>query len=113
MALCGNSARTSHIESLNHAGFIRLVASKPLALTRSREEEVREEKKEPVAHAPKPKAVDNFQPQRANVLPKDPAQAIRSMIANGVITDFVDLEAEITGARLNGDIADKLRGLLQ
>jgi hypothetical protein len=58
--------------------------------------------------------VDNSPPpQRANVLPKDPAQAIRTMIDNGVITDPVDLEAEINGAHLNPNVGDDLRKLLQ
>jgi hypothetical protein len=109
----GLTTRSEHLASLNHAGFIQIVASKPLALARSRE--VREEKKEkgPVAHAPKRKAVDNFEPQRANVLPKDPAQAIRTMIQNGVITDLVDLEAELEGFHLNSNVGDDLRKLLQ
>jgi hypothetical protein len=109
----GQTTRSEHLASLNHAGFIRFAASKPLALTRSRE--VREEKKKnkPVAIAQKPKPVDNFEPQRANVLPKDPAQAIRTMIQNGVITDPVDLDAEIAGAHLNNNVGDDLRKLLQ
>jgi len=35
--LCRGSARTSHFEALNHAGFIHFSASKPLALARSRD----------------------------------------------------------------------------
>jgi hypothetical protein len=35
------------------------------------------------------------------------------MIVNGVITDPVDLEAEITGAHLNSNVGDDLRRLLQ
>ena len=46
------------------------------------------------------------------MLPKDPVQAIRTMIANGVITNLVDLEAELAGAKLNSTIATELRGLL-
>jgi hypothetical protein len=112
MQLCGKSARTSHFESLNHAGFIRFSASKPLALTRSQEKEVREEKKELGAKARK-QPVDNSTAQKANVLPKDPVQAIKTMIANGVITDLVDLEAELQGFRLNSNVGDDLRKLLQ
>jgi hypothetical protein len=101
---------TRDLEALNHAGFIHFSASKPLAPRYPRLEKEKE-KKELGAKAPKP--VDNSQPQRANVLPKDPAQAIRTMIANGVITDPVDLEAEINGAHLNPNIGDDLRKLLQ
>lgn len=108
----GQKSRKGQLERLNDAGFIRIVASKPLALTRSREVEVEKKKKERVAHAPKPRPVDNFQPARANVLPKDPVQAIRTMITNGAITDLVELEAEIAGARLNGKIVEDLRGLI-
>jgi len=101
-----------HLERLNHAGFIQLVASKPLALARSREEEVEKKKKEPIAFARK-KPVDNPEPQRANVLPADPVIAIRTMIQNGVITDIVDLEAELAGAFLDGTTAaEQLRASL-
>jgi hypothetical protein len=108
----GQTTRSEHLASLNHAGFIQIVASKPLALARSRE--VREEKKKigPVAIAPKRKPADDANVQRANVLPKDPVQAIRTMITNGVITNLVDLEAELAGAKLNSTIATELRGLL-
>ena len=44
MQLCGKSARSKHLEALNHAGFIEISSSKPRGLTRararSREEEV-------------------------------------------------------------------------
>jgi hypothetical protein len=108
MQLCGKSARTSHFESLNHAGFIHILASKPLA--QRREEKKREESG---ASTPKRKQPVDNSVQRANVQPKDPAKAIRTMIVNGVITDPVDLEAEITGAHLNPNIGDDLRKLLQ
>jgi len=35
------------------------------------------------------------------------------MIRNGVITDQVDLAAEIAGYHLDADLAEKLRGMLQ
>ena len=38
MQLCGKSARSKHVTSLSHAGFIRIVGTKPLAHARSREE---------------------------------------------------------------------------
>jgi hypothetical protein len=96
------------LEALNHAGFITFCASKPLAQNKKLEKE----KKVLSAKAPK-RPVENSQAQRANVLPKDPAKAIRTMIVNGVITDPVDLEAEITGAHLNSNVGDDLRRLLQ
>jgi hypothetical protein len=108
----GQKSRKGQLERLNHAGWIKIVASRPLALARSREEEVREEKKKLGARARK-QPVDNSNARRANVLPKDPVQAIRTMIANGVITDAVDLEAELLGARLNPNVGDDLRKLLQ
>ena len=36
MQLCGKSARSKHLEALNHAGFIEISSSKPRALTRAR-----------------------------------------------------------------------------
>jgi hypothetical protein len=46
----GQRVRLRSLEALNHAGFIEVVASKPLALRALAREEVREEKKEH-AHA--------------------------------------------------------------
>ena len=50
--------------------------------------------------------------RRSNVTPADPVAAIRKMIRNGVITDVVELTAEIAGYRLDDATADELRGLL-
>jgi hypothetical protein len=67
VALCGAHANaygnvTKGLKRLSDAGFLELVASRPLALARSREKKLREEKKEPVAHArkstPKPAATE-------------------------------------------------------
>jgi hypothetical protein len=56
---CGTRVDSSYVRSLNHAGFIGLSASKPLALRAlAREEKRREEKKAPVAHATKAKNED-------------------------------------------------------
>ena len=47
LGLCGKSARTAHLESLNEAGFIQLSASRPLApRARSRETETEKRKKD-------------------------------------------------------------------
>lgn len=54
---------------------------------------------------PEPEA----QPERSNVLPKDPVKAIRTKIANGVITDHLFLEAEIRGFKVSEVAADQLR----
>ena len=108
--LVGQRVDKRTLEALNHAGFIAIVASKPLALKREEKK-----KKELGAHAPK-KPVDNSSVQRANVLPKDPIKAIETMIHNGVITDPVDLEAELAALDLNttrnSNLADKLRALI-
>src|SRR4029077_7031859 len=115
MQLCGKSARSVHIESLNHAGFIALCASKPLALARSREVEVEEEKKKTYAHTrkpAKPQPVDNSA-GRSNVQAADGAKAVEVMIRNRVITDPVALAAEIAGYHLDPATATRLRGLLQ
>ena len=110
---CRQKTRKDTLDSLVSAGFIRIVASKPLALARSREvEEELKENKRLRSHA-KPKVVENqpYEP-RTNVVAKDPFKAITAMIRNGAIQNRVDLDAEIAGARLNGTKADELRGML-
>jgi hypothetical protein len=111
----GQRDRHGTLEALNHAGFIQLSASKPLALARSREKEVEKEKKVLSAHAQK-RPVDNPGVQRANV-PTPTGQAaipiIERLIRNGVITDLVDLEAELLAAHLSNNVGDDLRKLLQ
>jgi DNA-binding transcriptional ArsR family regulator len=102
--LSGMRTYSAHLKALRDAGFITIRASKPLAL-----EELEKKKKELGANAPKPKPFE----ARQNATPKDPAKAIRTMIENGVITDLVDLEAELLGARLNSNVGDDLRKLLQ
>jgi hypothetical protein len=57
--------------------------------------------------------VDNSDPGRSNVTPADPAKAVEAMIRNRVITDPVDLAAEIAGYHLDPATATRLRGLLQ
>jgi len=112
---CRQKTRKDTLDSLVSAGFIQLSASKPLALARSREVEVEVEKKKTYAHTrkqPNPKPVDNS-PGRSNVTPADPAKAVEAMIRNRVITDPVDLTAEIAGYRLDDKTAARLRGLLQ
>jgi hypothetical protein len=52
MRLCGKSARSKHLTSLNHAGFIHFSASKPLALARSREKKEKREEKKARVRAP-------------------------------------------------------------
>ena len=104
------------IESLADAGFIDIVASKPLALSRARaqtraREEVREEKKKPART--RARKAETPQPDtRSNVQPADPVKAIEAMIRNGVIHDEIDLEAEIAGYHLNGDLAARLMQML-
>jgi len=103
------------IDSLVQAGFIALSASKPLALARSREVEVEVEKKKTHAHTREqanPKTADNSS-GRSNVTPADPAKAVEAMIRNRVITDPVDLAAEIAACHLDQATASRLRGLLQ
>lgn len=99
-----------HINALVHAGFIDVVASKPLALARSREKKLREEKNKPVAQTRKTEPPQFVAKQ--NVQPADPFKAIVQMIRNGVIQDRHDLDAEIAGYRLNGTLADELREML-
>lgn len=102
--LTGRRISFVQLKALRDAGFITILASKPLALT-----ETKKKKKELGANAPRPKPFD----ARQNATPKDPVKAIRTMIQNGVITDLVDLEAELQGFHLNSNVGDDLRKLLQ
>jgi hypothetical protein len=108
----GQRVDSRALVSLSDAGYISIVASKPLALARSREKEKRREEQtgSPVR---KPKPVDNSDPGRSNVLPKDPVAAVERMIRNRVITDVVELTAEIAGYHLDESTANRLRGMLQ
>jgi len=108
LLLCGPHSRYAHLKPLVDAGYIQLSAS-PRAL--AREEVKREKNKQELARKPRP--VDNSDPGRSNVLPKDPASAVEAMIRNRVITDPVDLTAEIAGYHLDDKTAARLRGLLQ
>jgi hypothetical protein len=104
--LCGMRTYSAHLKRLSDAGFITILASKPLAL----KEKTKIRKEKPLgADALKAKPNDR---RRMNVLPKDPVQAIRTMIRNGVITTTVDLEAELAGAKVNSNAADDLRAML-
>ena len=107
--LVTNKAEARHfrdnLEALNHAGYIELSAVRPARHLASRhaslEVEVEREgfKKNPKsAHARDATAGATF--------------AIRTMIANGAITDLVDLNAELAAAGLNGTVADELRTLI-
>jgi len=110
LLLCGPHSRYAHLKPLVDAGYIQLSAS-PRALAR---EEVKREKNKQGA-TQKPKPVDNSRSGegRSNVTPADPAKAVEAMIRNRVITDPVDLAAEIAGYHLDPATATRLRGLLQ
>lgn len=100
---------TAHIEALNHAGFLTLSASAPLAPryqdasdTRARGETEKEKEQEtpkPPYRKPKKRVASDI-------------DKIRTMIANGVIYDLVDLNAELAAAGINGDTANELRKLV-
>jgi hypothetical protein len=105
-----------NLEALNHAGFVEVSASRPArhlaSDIASLEVEVEEERvlKNPKsAHA----RDRNHDPPRQNVQPRDPIEAIRTMIHNGAITNLVDLDAELTAAQINGHQAAELRALLE
>lgn len=51
-------------------------------------------------------------PVRSNVRPADPVVALERMIRNRAIVDRVDLAAELEGAGIVGEPAERLRGLL-
>jgi hypothetical protein len=96
----GQRVTTRDLESLNHAGFIRLSASKPQAPRK------RKVMPEAEAEAEKKNA-------RTRATPKTPESKIRALIANGVIADEVDLEAELRACGVIGSLADALREALQ
>jgi hypothetical protein len=89
----GGRVTTPDLKRLNEAGFIEFSASKPLAPCYPREEKEKEKKplseartSTPTIAAPtgtKPAATDGH------------LFALRTLIANGVIRDLVDLEAEL------------------
>jgi hypothetical protein len=87
----GNRVMTRDLEALNHAGFIEIVASRPLALARSREKR-REEKKE-VANAKTAKPPATNERTTVNMPPRDEAAYVRKLIANHVVTQPYELDA--------------------
>ncbi len=90
--------RMRDIERLEKAGFIELLLA-PVERFASLEVEVDKEK--------------NFKKEERSKTNHVKAEAaIRTMIENGVITDEVDLTAELNGYDLNGDSAERLRALL-
>jgi hypothetical protein len=100
------------LDSLIHAGFIQVVASKPLAPL-----EVEKEKKDlktlPLARkAENPKPAPPAAPYKSNVQATNGYVAIARMIQNGILTDTVDLEAEIAGYHLDKYLASELRAML-
>jgi hypothetical protein len=110
MELCGKSARSSHLDSLIHAGFIQVVASKPLA--QRREEEEKKELKAPTLRLEPPKPAPTAS-HRTNVVAADGFAAIERMIRNGVIHDDLDLDAELRGYRIDGHLAESLHEQLE
>jgi hypothetical protein len=113
--------RKDTIDSLVQAGFLELSASKPLALTRSREKKKKKEEevrragaREPgPAHAPA--ASEKF-PALTGIPANNDAELayarVARMINLGVLHDQVDLEAEIRGFKITGRDADRLRQLM-
>ena len=93
-----------HIESLNRAGFVTIVASKPLALARSREKKVSETEK----NYPK-RIAGTAKPEAPRPAAEGSELIVERLIRNGVISDLVDLNAELAGYRINGNAADRLR----
>lgn len=94
------------LETLKQAGFIEVSASTPLAPepaaasdTRARgETEAETDKKTPKPPFRKKQKTD--------------VEKITAMIRNGVITNHVDLTAELSAAGINGDQEQHLRSLL-
>ena len=96
---------------LSDAGFLIISASETASNPcLAPEEKNLEEKRRTVALAREDdKPVDNS----AAAPPVEGSELIvERLIRNGVIHDLVDLEAELTGYRINGKPADRLRELL-
>jgi hypothetical protein len=99
-----------HLKALVDAGFLDIVASKPLALARSREKETeKKELKAPPLKRETPKPA----PHKSNVQAADGYEAIARMIRNGVIQDETYLDAEIRGYHLDEKLAAELHQMLQ
>jgi hypothetical protein len=105
----GQTDRHGNLDSLIRAGFIQVVASKPLALARSREVEVEKEKKDLKTFSLK----RNTETPKPNVVAADGFAAIERMIRNGVIHDDLDLDAELRGYRIDGHLAESLHEQLE
>jgi hypothetical protein len=93
-----------NLEALNDAGFIRFVASEPLALARSREKEKETEKKERQPAVAKP-----GEPGRINMPPVDETAYVRGLVANHVITEPFELDAYNLTDTLRAELEAQLR----
>lgn len=82
----GQRVTTQDLERLNHAGFIRFSASKPLARRKPRVEKEKEQTR-----------AGEQEPKTGGQKPSGAAFAIRTLIANGAILDQSHLEAELGG----------------
>ena len=94
------------IKSLVDAGFIDISASEPLAL----EEKTLKEQTRSVASKRDPEPTPSAPVASLPVTGSE--QVVERLIRNGVISDLVDLNAELAGYRINGNAADRLRQLL-
>ncbi len=116
----GQRVTKRDLESLNRAGFIEFSSSKPIAVVyQPATPEVRDrEEKALSANAPKAEefatqvaADPKGREHRPYDQPADKTAAIRRLITNGVITDVIELNAELTALGVNGATAESLRAL--
>jgi hypothetical protein len=99
-----------HLDSLIRAGFVQVVASKPLP--QRREEEEKKELKAPTLKLEPPKPAPTAS-HRTNVVAADGFAAIEQMIRNGVIHNDLDLDAELRGYSIDGHLAESLHEQLE
>lgn len=111
------------LEALNHAGFITFIASKPASIVQAdlqaqieiEKEKVSKDPKEPTqgaAFAARISGDQRGREHRPYDAPRNPADHIRKLIANGAIPDHETLDAELAALGLNGDTATELHDLI-
>jgi hypothetical protein len=102
----GHRVMTRDLVSLSDAGLIHIVASRPLALTRSREK--RREEKKGFASAKTSKPATTAASPAVNMPPRDKVAEARALVKNGAITDPYELDI----LDIPDTLRDELRALL-
>lgn len=120
----GQTVRFSQLEALSDAGFIELSASKPARAdarkdasleveveVKSKDLVLRTEESEGARFAAQ--VIADTREHHPYDPPLDPVAVISRQIRLGVITDRIELDAELAALRVNGDTAASLVALLE